>query len=140
VPLIAATLGVLLLMGLASALMSGPESDANQRQSVAMREQQSGAGQRSSSAAGRNLSLTQQFFQPNREKNVEYTTKKFENNTTVALYRKTSSTARPLLKGGTLIPHCIITKKTFETMGRLSRTKSATDTYNLREAKTGFGF
>ena len=76
-------------MGLASALMSGPESDANQRQSVAIREQQSGAGQRSSSAAGRNLSLTQQFFQPNREKNVEYTTKKFENNTTVALYRKT---------------------------------------------------
>ena len=90
VPLIAATLGILLLMGLASAFMGGPESDANQRQSVAMREQQSGAGQRSSSAAGRNLSLTQQFFQPNREKNVEYTTKKFENNTTVALYRKTT--------------------------------------------------
>jgi len=92
VPLIVGGVGCFLVMGLASAFMRGPEPDVGQRKPKVIQDQQPNTVERRrpSSHAHSNLSLTQEFFQPNIERNVEYTTKKFEKNTTVELYRKTT--------------------------------------------------
>ena len=90
VPLIAGGVGSILIMGLVSTFMNGSEPEVSQQQSVAMRDQQSDSGQQRRSRSNSNLSLTQQFFPPNIQRNFSYTTKKFEKNTTVAVYRKTN--------------------------------------------------
>ena len=90
VPLIAGGVGSILIIGLVSTFMNGSEPEVSQQQSVAMRDQQSDSGQQRRSRSNSNLSLTQQFFPPNIQRNFSYTTKKFEKNTTVAVYRKTN--------------------------------------------------
>ncbi len=88
-PVIFGGIGCFLLLGLLSLFMGGEAP--NDRQSP-MRTQQSIAGQQKQPSeqynTNSNLSLAQNFFPPNIARNFEYSTKKFENNTTVAVYRK----------------------------------------------------
>ena len=88
VPLIAGSFGCILIFGLLS-MMGGQEPEGSQQQSEAMRGKGPDTDHQPRSRSNSNLSLTQQFFQPNITSIVEYTTKKFVNNTTVADYRKT---------------------------------------------------
>jgi hypothetical protein len=89
-PLIVGGIGSVLFLGLLSMFMRGERPKVTSPNSVAMPEQQSETTQQRRSSSNSNLSLTQHFFQPNITQNTEYTTKKFENNTTVAVYSKTT--------------------------------------------------
>lgn len=89
VPLVTGLLGCFLIMGLMARFMSGDKQEGTQPNLVAMREQQSASGQQQRSRSNSRLQLTQEYFQPNIERNVQYTSKRFEKNTTVALHSKT---------------------------------------------------
>ena len=88
VPVVAGSIGFFLLFGLMSIFAGGQASQESQQSSV-MRDSGQQQRPRARSNANSNLSLTDQFFPPNIAEFFQYTTEKFEANTTVPVYRKT---------------------------------------------------
>ena len=88
-PLVFGGVASLLMLGVASFMIPRQAPQNNAQQSTLTQNQQSSVREQTPrSGSNSKLLLTEEFFKPNIAEIVQYDTKKFEKNTTVAVYRK----------------------------------------------------